>query len=208
VRRTRLVGNPGCYPTCVILGLAPLAQAGLLDPDSVIADCKSGASGAGRQALLGMSFCEVNDGFRAYKVLEHRHTPEMEQELSLLAGTPVKVTFTPHLVPMSRGILGTLYASLTAPRSEDDLRELYRKFYQGHPFVRLHPPGSLPDTRDVRGANFCDLALRVDRDGRRVIVISAIDNLTKGAAGQAVQNFNLMVGFPETLGLETPPFLP
>jgi N-acetyl-gamma-glutamyl-phosphate reductase len=188
--------------------LAPLARAGLLAPDSVIADCKSGASGAGRQALLGLSFCEVNDGFRAYKVMEHRHTPEMDQELSLLAGTPVHVTFTPHLVPMSRGILGTLYAGLTAPRSEADLRELYGKFYQGHPFVRLHPAGSLPDTRDVRGANFCDLALRVAPGGRRVIVISAIDNLTKGAAGQAVQNFNLMAGFPETLGLETPPFLP
>jgi N-acetyl-gamma-glutamyl-phosphate reductase len=208
VRRTRLVGNPGCYPTGVILGLAPLAQAGLLKPDSVIADCKSGASGAGRQALLGISFCEVNDGFRAYKVLEHRHTPEMEQELSRLAQTPVKVTFTPHLVPMSRGILGTLYANLTAPRTEGELRELYEKFYQGHPFVRLHPPGALPDTRDVRGANFCDLALRVDRESRRVIVISAIDNLTKGAAGQAVQNFNLMVGFPETTGLETAPFIP
>ena len=134
-------------------------------------------------------------------MLEHRHTPEMEQELSLLAGTPVSVTFTPHLVPMSRGILGTLYANLTEPRSEEDLRELYAKFYQGHPFVRLHPAGSLPDTRDVRGANFCDLALRVDRGGRRVIVISAIDNLTKGAAGQAVQNFNLMMGFPETIGV-------
>ena len=208
VRRTRLVGNPGCYPTCVILGLAPLAKAGLLQPDSVIADCKSGASGAGRQALLGITFCEVNEGFRAYKVLEHRHTPEMEQELSGLAGTPVRVTFTPHLVPMSRGILGTLYANLTEPRPEDELRELYRQFYQGHPFVRLHRPGSLPDTRDVRGANFCDLALRVDREGRRVIVISVIDNLNKGAAGQAVQNFNLMCGFPETLGLETPPFVP
>ncbi len=208
VRHARLVGNPGCYPTCVILGLAPLAQAHLLQPDSVIADCKSGTSGAGRQPLLGITFCEVNDGFRAYKVLEHRHMPEMEQELSLLAGTPVKVTFTPHLVPMSRGILGTLYASLTESRSEGELRELYQEFYQGHPFVRLLPPGSLPDTRNVRGANFCDLALRVDEAGRRVIVISVIDNLNKGAAGQAVQNFNLMMGFPETLGLETPPFVP
>jgi N-acetyl-gamma-glutamyl-phosphate reductase len=208
VRRTRLVGNPGCYPTCVILGLAPLAQAGLLAPHSVIADCKSGTSGAGRQALLGISFCEVNDGFRAYKVLDHRHTPEMEQELGWLAGTPVKVTFTPHLVPMSRGILGTLYAGLTKPRSEEDLRELYRKFYQGQPFVRLHPPGSLPDTRDVRGGNFCDLALRVDKESQRVIVISAIDNLTKGAAGQAVHNFNLMMGFPETTGLDVVPFIP
>jgi N-acetyl-gamma-glutamyl-phosphate reductase len=208
VRRARLVGNPGCYPTGVILGLAPLAQAGLLVPQSVIADCKSGASGAGRQPLLGLSFCEVNEGFRAYKVMEHRHTPEMEQELSLLAGTPINVTFIPHLVPMSRGILGTLYANLKEPRSEADLRDLYEKFYQGHPFVRLLPAGSFPDTRNVRGANFCDLGLRVDREGRRVVVVSAIDNLTKGAAGQAVQNFNLMMGFPETLGLETPPFLP
>jgi N-acetyl-gamma-glutamyl-phosphate reductase len=208
IRRARLVGNPGCYPTCVILGLAPLARAGLLAPDSVIADCKSGVTGAGRQANLALQFCEVNDGFRAYKVLEHRHTPEMEQELSGLAGVPVKVTFTPHLVPMSRGILGTLYASLTAPRTEGELRELYREFYQGHPFVRLQPPGSLPDTRNVRGANFCDLALRMYEGGRRVIVLSALDNLTKGAASQAVQNFNLMMGFPETMGLETPPFVP
>ena len=208
VRRARLVGNPGCYPTCVILGLAPLAQAGLLQPGSVIADCKSGASGAGRQALLGITFCEVNDGFRAYKVLEHRHTPEMEQELSALAQTPIKVTFTPHLVPMSRGILGTLYAGLTELRSEEELRELYHQFYQGHPFVRLHPPGRLPDTRDVRGSNFCDLALKVDPESKRVIVISVIDNLTKGAAGQAVQNFNLMLGLPETLGLDVVPFVP
>jgi N-acetyl-gamma-glutamyl-phosphate reductase len=208
VRQARLVGNPGCYPTCVILGLAPLARAGLLEPDSVIADCKSGVSGAGRQGLLGLQFCEVNDGFRAYKVLEHRHTPEMEQELSSLAETPVKVTFTPHLTPMTRGILGTLYATLKESRSEGELRELYRQFYQGHPFVRLLPPGSLPDTRNVRGANFCDLALKVDEASRRVIVLSAIDNLTRGAAGQAVHNFNLMLGLPETLGLETPPFIP
>ena len=208
VRGTRLVGNPGCYPTCVILGLAPLAKVGLLQPDSVIADCKSGASGAGRQALLGITFCEVNEGFRPYKVLEHRHTPEMEQELSALAGTRVKVTFTPHLVPMSRGILGTLYAGLTESRSEEELRELYRQFYQGHPFVRLHPAGRLSDTRDVRGSNFCDLALRVDQESRRVIVLSTIDNLTKGAAGQAVQNFNLMMGLPETMGLDVIPFIP
>jgi N-acetyl-gamma-glutamyl-phosphate reductase len=208
IRGARLVGNPGCYPTCVILGLAPLARAGLLEPRSVIADCKSGVSGAGRQGMLGLAFCEVNDGFRAYKVLDHRHTPEMEQELSLLAGGPVPVTFTPHLTPMSRGILGTLYANLTEPRSEADLRELYKQFYQGEPFVRLQPEGVLPDTRNVRGANFCDLAVKVDETGRRVIVLSAIDNLTKGAAGQAVHNFNLMLGLTETLGLETPPFLP
>jgi N-acetyl-gamma-glutamyl-phosphate reductase len=208
VRGSRLVGNPGCYPTCVILGLAPLARAGLLAPGSVIADCKSGVSGAGRQAMLATQFCEVNEGCRAYKVLEHRHTPEMEQELSWLAGAPVRVTFTPHLVPMSRGILGTLYAGLSRPQAEAELREAYRSFYRGHPFVRVHPPGSLPEAREVRGSNFCDLALRLDPDQQRVIVISVIDNLTKGAAGQAVHNFNLMVGFPEETGLEAAPFIP
>jgi N-acetyl-gamma-glutamyl-phosphate reductase len=208
IRQARLVGNPGCYPTCVILGLAPLAQAGLIQPQSVIADCKSGVSGAGRQTLLATQFCEVNEGFRAYKVLEHRHTPEMDQELSRLAGTPISVTFTPHLAPMSRGILGTLYAGLVEARTESELLALYENFYQGHPFVRLHPPGRLPDTREVRGSNFCDLAIRVDRERHRVIVLAAIDNLTKGAAGQAVHNFNLMAGFPETLGLEVVPFLP
>ncbi len=208
VRASRLVGNPGCYPTCVILGLAPLARAGWLAPGSVIADCKSGVSGAGRQALLTTQFCEVNEGFRAYKVLEHRHTPEMEQELSRLAGSPVRVTFTPHLVPMSRGILGTLYANLSRPQSEPELQEAYRDFYRGHPFVRLHPPGSLPDVRDVRGSNYCDLALRLDAEQQRVIVISVIDNLTRGAAGQAVHNFNLMAGFPEEMGLGAVPFIP
>jgi N-acetyl-gamma-glutamyl-phosphate reductase len=209
----RLVGNPGCYPTGVILGLAPLVQARLIQLNSIIADCKSGVSGAGRQAALGTSYCEVNEGFRAYKVAEHRHTPEMEQELSGLAGTTVRVTFTPHLAPMSRGILGTLYASYgpdspMAGWTENDLFDHYRKFYQDQPFMRLHPPGSLPNTIQVRGSNFCDLGLRFDKERGRVIVISAIDNLTRGASGQAVANFNLMVGFPETTGLDLAPLAP
>jgi N-acetyl-gamma-glutamyl-phosphate reductase len=213
IRRARLVGNPGCYPTGVILGLAPLVQARLIRLDSLIADCKSGVSGAGRQAALGTQYCEVNDGFRAYKVAEHRHTPEMEQELSGLAGTPVRVTFTPHLAPMSRGILGTLYASydpdsVLAGWTEADLLHHYQTFYRDQPFVRLHPSGSLPNTIEVRGSNYCDLGLRFDKERGRVIIISAIDNLTRGASGQAVANFNLMVGFPETLGLETPPLTP
>ncbi len=204
----RLVGNPGCYPTCVILGLAPLVRAGVVDLRSLIADCKSGVSGAGRGASLATSFCEVTESFRAYKVAEHRHNPEMEQELSLLAGEPVKVTFTPHLVPMSRGILGTLYATLRRPLTDQEVNELFQDFYQGHPFVRLLAPGSVPATSQVRGSNFCDLGFKVDRERGRVIVLAAIDNLVRGASGQAVHNFNLMAGFPETMGLDLVPLTP
>lgn len=204
----RLVGNPGCYPTCVILGLAPLVKAGLVQPDSLIADCKSGVSGAGRGANLTTSYCEVTDSLRAYKVADHRHAPEMEQELSLAAGRPVKVTFTPHLAPMSRGILGTLYGQLTRPLTDTEVFELYQEFYRDQPFVRVQPPGSWPSTQQVRGTNFCDLGFKVDQERSRVIVISAIDNLTRGASGLAVQNFNLMLGFPETLGLDLPPLAP
>jgi len=208
VSRARLVGNPGCYPTCVILGLAPLVQNKLVCLDSLIADCKSGVSGAGRTAALGTAFCEVNEGFRAYKVAEHRHNPEMEQELSLLAGEPVQITFTPHLAPMSRGILGTLYARLVKPMTEVEILNFYQSFYEGQPFVRLLPQGVLPNTVNVRGSNYCDIGVKVDAARGRVIVVSAIDNLHRGAAGQAVHNFNLMMGFPETTGLNLVPMLP
>jgi N-acetyl-gamma-glutamyl-phosphate reductase len=208
VSRARLVGNPGCYPTCVILGLAPLVQNKLIQPDSLIADCKSGVSGAGRAVSLATLHCEVNEGFRAYKVAEHRHNPEMEQELSLLAGAPVQVTFTPHLVPMSRGILGTLYARLFKPLTEVEILNFYQNFYDGQPFIRLLPQGSLPNTINVRGSNYCDLGIKVDAARGRVIVVSAIDNLHRGAAGQAVHNFNLMCGFPETMGLDLVPLIP
>ncbi len=206
--RARLVGNPGCYPTCVILGLAPLVQNKLVRLDSLIADCKSGTSGAGRTTALVTQFCEVNEGFRAYKVAEHRHNPEMEQELSLLAGEPVQLTFTPHLVPMSRGILGTLYASLVKPMTEVEILNIYQNFYEGQPFLRLMPKGSLPNTINVRGTNYCDLGVKVDAARGRVIVVSAIDNLHRGAAGQAVHNFNLMMGYPETTGLDAVPMIP
>jgi N-acetyl-gamma-glutamyl-phosphate reductase len=208
IRTARLVGNPGCYPTCVILGLAPLVKGRLVFPDSLIADCKSGVSGAGRGANLTTSYCEVTDGFRAYKVGEHRHAPEMEQELSLLAGKTVKITFTPHLAPMSRGILGTLYAQLVKPLTDDDIYKVYRAFYRDQPFVRLQPPGTWPSTQQVRGSNYCDLGFKVDQERGRVIVISAIDNITRGAAGQAVHNFNLMMSFPETQGLDLVPLAP
>jgi len=208
IGQARLVGNPGCYPTCVILGLAPLVHHKLIELDSIIADCKSGVSGAGRQTSLTTQYCEVNEGFRAYKVAEHRHNPEMEQELSRLAGQMVPVTFTPHLVPMSRGILGTLYARLIRPYTEIELLNFFQSFYEGQPFIRLHPAGSLPNTIHVRGSNYCDLGVRVDGERGRVIVLSAIDNLARGAASQAVHNFNLMAGLPETTGLDLVPLMP
>lgn len=208
IRAAQLVGNPGCYPSCVILGLAPLLQARLIDPETIIADCKSGVSGAGRGVSLTSLFCEVNEGFRAYKVAEHRHTPEIEQELSRVAGYPVQVTFTPHLVPMSRGILGTLYAHWQAPVADSEIYELYRQYYQGHPFIRLCEPGTFPNTAFVRGSNYCDLGFRVDYRTGRIIIISAIDNLTRGASGQAIHNMNLMLGFPETQGLAVVPLVP
>jgi len=208
IKTARLVGNPGCYPTSVILGLAPLLTAGLIEPQSIIADCKSGASGAGRGLKLGMLFCEVNDDFRAYSVAAHRHTPEMEQELSRLAQEPLTITFTPHLIPMSRGILATLYATPRQPLTAEELQATFERFYQQEPFVRVCPPGSLPTTTAVRGSNYCDLAVRLDRRANRIIVLSAIDNLTRGASGQAVCNMNLMLGLPETQGLDLVPFLP
>jgi N-acetyl-gamma-glutamyl-phosphate reductase len=196
-----LVGNPGCYPTSVILAMAPLLSAGIVDADQLIVDSKSGVSGAGRGASLTTSFCEINDGIMAYKVVGHRHTPEIEQELSRLAGRPVMVGFTPHLVPFSRGILTTAYAPLTADQTGDDLTDLARAFYQKAPFVRVRDQGALPHTLDVRGTNYCDLSYFVDQRTRRVKVVSVIDNLTRGASGQAVCNMNLMLGLPEETGL-------
>ncbi|MBT1076321.1 N-acetyl-gamma-glutamyl-phosphate reductase [Geobacter grbiciae] len=205
----RLVGNPGCYPTSVILGLMPLLKKRLIDPSTIIADSKSGVSGAGRGAKVENLYCEVNDGFKAYGVGGvHRHIPEIEQELSLLAGGSITVTFTPHLVPMDRGILSTIYARLTDNVSVAELVKLYAEFYEGEPFVRVLPAGNIPSTAHVRGSNFCDIGLAVDSRTGRVIVVSAIDNLVKGAAGQAVQNMNIMYGFPEAMGLEGLPLFP
>ncbi len=203
IRGAKLVANPGCYPTSIILGLAPLLKKGLIDPSSIIADSASGVSGAGRSAKVDSLYCEVNEGFRAYGVGGvHRHTPEIEQELSLLAGEPLKITFTPHLVPMDRGILSTIYATPDKAISSEAIAKLYREFYHGEPFVRVLANGSLPSTAFVRGSNFCDIAPLVDLRTGRIIVVSAIDNLVKGASGQAVQNMNLICGFPETMGLE------
>ena len=203
IRTADLVANPGCYPTTVILGLAPLLKQKLIDPATIIADSKSGVSGAGRSAKVDNLFCEVNDGFKAYGVGGvHRHIPEIEQELTLFAGKKVFITFTPHLVPMDRGILSTMYAQPVKPVTAAQLVETYADFYKGEGFVRVLPEGSFPSTAFVRGANFCDIGLMVDQRTGRVIVISAIDNLVKGASGQAVQNMNIMNGFVENMGLE------
>ncbi len=210
VKKARLVANPGCYPTSIILGLAPLLREKLIDPATLIIDSKSGTSGAGRSASIDTLYCEVADGFRAYKVGGvHRHIPEIEQELSALAGSKVTVSFTPHLLPISRGILSTVYASLNASNiSEQDIQALYEDTYKNEPFVRVCPTGAFPATQHVRGSNCCDIGVKVDQRTGRVIVISAIDNITKGAAGQAVQNMNLMNGWDETCALREAAFFP
>lgn len=209
IRSARLVANPGCYPTSVLLALAPLLRKKIIDPASVIVDSKSGTSGAGRSAGLATLYCEVADGFSAYKVGGvHRHIPEMEQELGLLAGGPVVISFTPHLLPISRGILSTMYTRLTTTTDEATLQEIYREAYADEYFVRLCAGDALPATQHVRGSNFCDIGFRLDRRTGRLVVLSAIDNIVKGAAGQAVQNMNLMHGFDETEGLHGVPFFP
>ncbi len=203
IRQACLVANPGCYPTSIILGLKPLLDAGLIDPATIITDSGSGVSGAGRSAKVDSLYCEVNDGFKAYGVGgAHRHIPEIEQELSELAGQAVTITFTPHLVPMDRGILSTIYATPIRAVTTDELVSLYAAAYGNEPFVRPLPKGQFPSTAFVRGSNFCDIGVTVDSRTNRVIVVSAIDNLVKGASGQAIQNMNLLCGFPETQGLE------
>jgi N-acetyl-gamma-glutamyl-phosphate reductase len=208
IRSASLVGNPGCFPTSVILGLAPLLTNDLVDTGTVVADCKSGVSGAGRGLSLGVHFAEVNENFRAYNVGMHRHTPEIEQELGKLAGEEMVISFTPHLTPMNRGILSTIYAKLKQAMTLEQVRSIYEEYYRSEFFVRLLPPGMLPQTKAVAGSNHCDIVPVVDSRTGRVVVISAIDNLIKGAAGQAVQNMNLMYDLPETMGLDRPGLYP
>lgn len=201
VKDAELVANPGCYPTGVILGLAPLLKHKLADLKSIIIDAKSGVSGAGRAPKQPFHFPECTENFKAYRVASHQHTPEIEQELGRLAGGDLQVTFTPHLVPMVRGILCTTYIELKGPENEEELYSLYKSFYSCSPFVRICEPPALPETRFVRGSNYCDLAFKLDSRTNRLIIISAIDNLVKGASGQAVQNMNMMFGLPEERGL-------
>jgi N-acetyl-gamma-glutamyl-phosphate reductase len=209
IQNARLIGNPGCYPTSVILGLAPLLKSGAVQTDGIVIDSKSGVSGAGRSLALGSLYCEVDEGFKAYKAGgAHRHIPEIEQELSLLAGRPLQVTFTPHLVPMSRGILSTMVLSPEKELTWKGIRDLFEDFYQGAPFIRLVEENDLPNTLRVRGSNYCEIGWRLDRRTGRLIVFSAIDNLVKGAAGQAVQNLNILMGWDQTLGLTQLPLYP
>ncbi|AXT45318.1 MULTISPECIES: N-acetyl-gamma-glutamyl-phosphate reductase [Chromobacterium] len=205
IRGARLVANPGCYPTAVQLGFLPLIEAGAVELSSLIADCKSGVSGAGRKAEVGALLAEAGDSFKAYGVAGHRHLPEIRQGLGRAAAQPVGLTFVPHLTPMIRGIHATLYARLTA---DVDVQALFERRYEGEAFVDVLPAGSHPETRSVRGANVCRIAAHRPQGGDTVVVLSVIDNLVKGAAGQAVQNMNLMFGLPEQAGLGIVPLLP
>jgi len=206
IRKARIVGNPGCYPTAVQLGFLPLVEAGLVDPEHLIADCKSGVSGAGRKAELNLNFAETSDNFAAYGIQGHRHLPEILQGLTRASAAPVRLVFTPHLTPMIRGILATLYAPLKNP--DTDLQALFEKRYAGEPFIDVMPPGSLPDTRSVRASNMLRIAVHRPPDSDLALIVVVEDNLVKGAAGQAVQNMNLMFGVPETAGLAALPVLP
>jgi len=207
IARARLVANPGCYPTAVQLGFLPLLEANAVARDWLVADCKSGVSGAGRKAEVHTLFAEAADNFKAYGVAGHRHLPEIRQGLQRIArGLPVELTFVPHLTPMIRGIHATLYARLTDPSL--DLQSLFAERYAGEPFVDVLPAGSHPETRSVRASNVCRIAVHRPQGGEIVVVLSVIDNLVKGAAGQAVQNMNLMFGFPETVGLDLVPVSP
>lgn len=205
IRTASLVANPGCYPTAVQLGFLPLLKAGLADTDNLIADAKSGVSGAGRKAELPFLFAEAADNFKAYGASGHRHLPEIIQGLSQFAGKPVGLTFVPHLTPLIRGMHATLYVRVDG---HADLQSLYETHYAGEPFVDVLPAGSHPDTRSVRGANTCRITWHRPQEGNTVVILSVIDNLVKGAAGQAVQNMNIMFGLPETAGLELIGLLP
>lgn len=206
IRKARLIANPGCYPTAAQLGFLPLIENGLVDTSHLVADCKSGVSGAGRKAETHILFAEAADNFKAYAVAGHRHLPEIRQGLSFAAGHSVGLTFVPHLTPLIRGIHATLYARLS--KTDVDLQALYEKRYAGEPFVDVLPAGSHPETRSVRGANICRIALHRPQGGNVVVVLSVIDNLVKGAAGQAVQNMNLMFGFAETTAIDEIGLLP
>ena len=199
VKGARLVANPGCYPTAVLLGFLPLLEQGLVDPCTLIADAKSGISGAGRKESLITQFCETSDSMRAYSVEGHRHLPEILQILKMVSTADVELVFVPHLAPMNRGIHATLYAELK--KTDIDLQEVYEQRYASEPFVDVMPAGSYPDTRNVRGGNVCRLACYRPQAGNRIVILSVEDNLVKGAAGQAVQNLNIMFGFPETEGI-------
>jgi len=204
IAEASIVANPGCYPTCSILGIAPLLANNLIETQNIIIDAASGVTGAGRNTELPYQFCECTENFKAYKVATHRHTSEIEQELSLVAKEEILVSFTPHLVPMKRGMLCTIYANLKCMKPASELLNIYKDYYKNEPFIRILDEGKLPETKYVAGSNYIDIGLVVDERLNRVVVLSALDNLGKGAAGQAIQDLNIMCGLPETMGLTAP----
>ena len=208
VKQARIVANPGCYPTCSTLSIYPLLKEDLIDGNTIIIDAKSGTSGAGRGAKVPNLYCEVNESIKAYGVATHRHTPEIEDQLGYACGQEVLINFTPHLVPMNRGILVTAYASLTKDVTYEEVKAAYDKYYKDEFFVRVLNKDVCPQTRNVEGSNFVDVNFKIDPRTKRVIMMGAIDNLVKGAAGQAVQNMNLLFGLPESEGLELVPMFP
>ena len=208
IKNARLIANPGCYPTCSTLSIYPLVKEGLIDPDTIIIDAKSGTSGAGRGAKTDNLYCEVNENIKAYGVAGHRHTPEIEEQLGYAAGRPVLLNFTPHLVPMNRGILITAYASLKKTVSYEEVKAVYDKYYDKERFVRVLPQDVCPQTKWVEGSNYVDVNFKIDPRTNRVIMMGAMDNLVKGAAGQAVQNMNLLFGVEESMGLQMVPVFP
>lgn len=208
VKKARLIANPGCYTTCSILTIYPLVKEGLIDPDTIIIDAKSGVSGAGRGAKVQNLYCEVNESMKAYGVCTHRHTPEIEEQLSYAAGKPIKLVFTPHLAPMNRGILATAYAKIMPGVTYERIRAAYDKYYAGEKFIRVLDKDVCPETRWVEGSNLVDVNFKIDERTGHVIMMGALDNLVKGAAGQAVQNMNLLFGLDESMGLDLVPVFP
>ncbi len=208
VKKARLVANPGCYTTCSILTCYPLVKEGIIDPNTIIVDAKSGTSGAGRGAKVDNLFCEVNENMKAYGVATHRHTPEIEEQLGYACGEKITINFTPHLVPMNRGILATAYASLKKDVTYEEIKAIYDKYYADEKFVRVLKKDVCPQTKWVEGSNYVDVNFKIDPRTNRIIMMGAIDNLVKGAAGQAVQNMNLMFGLKESEGLELVPMFP
>lgn len=208
IKKASLIANPGCYPTSAILGLYPAIKENLIELDNLIVDSKSGTTGAGRKATVDFSYCEVNEGFKAYGIGVHRHTPEIEQELSLIANRDITIDFTPHLVPMDRGIISTIYTKLIKNFDTSDVISVYREKFASEPFIRVLDEGIYPNVKNVRGSNFCEIGIKVVKRTNSLIIVSAIDNLVKGASGQAVHNMNIMMGFEETTALQSPALSP
>lgn len=208
IKRAKLIANPGCYPTATLLGLGPVAQTGLIESNMIIVDAKSGVSGAGKSLTKGNAFAEMNDNFRIYKVNEHQHIPEIQQQLNQWDGAIAPISFNTHLIPITRGIMATIYVQLKNELDTKEIIDLYKETYENHPFVRVRNEGYYPSVKEVSGSNYCDIGLNVDRRTGRLTIVSVIDNLMKGAAGQAVQNANLMNGIDEKTGLDFVPIYP